>query len=57
MNVLAGHSSPARWGYISKMLAIYMLRIGSIYAAYWIYRSNVLGIYLQWADCKCLVLS
>ena len=47
MNVLAGHSSPARWGYISKMLAIYMLRIGSIYDAYWIYRSNVLGIYLQ----------
>lgn len=47
MNVLVGCSSLARWGYRSKVLAIYMLRIGSIYAAHWIYISNVLGIYVQ----------
>ena len=46
MSVLTGHSSPVRWGYISKMLAIYMLRLGSIYATYWIYICCILDLYM-----------
>lgn len=50
MSVLTGHSSPVRWGYISKMLAIYicyvldlyMLHIGSIDPTCWAYISNEL---------------